>query len=112
MTLAGAMVDATNTADELEFAIKRGEASALARQGELEPLREAQEAAEDAADEAMFALARFPARTLADAAAKTRFVATHVFSLQLGPRVAGAGDTLHEAFVRGVALDLNRLAAG
>lgn len=108
--LDDAMVRTSTIADELESAVRRGEPSAVARKDELPQLRAAETAAENAADQVMAAIASFPSRTVADVAAKMRIIATEIRAVQLGPGAASAGD-IEEAFIRGAAVDLNRLAA-
>src|SRR5690348_4983109 len=105
------MIRAINEADALEFALNRRGGTALQRV-DLDRLRDAQQAAEDAADQAIRAIAMFPSRTVADVAAKMRIVAAEIEGVVLGPGVsAEADESLNAAFARGVALDLNRLAA-
>lgn len=109
--LVAAFVRASTAADELEFAIRRGEVAALARQAELPTLREAEQATSAAMDENDYAIARFASQTIADVAAKMRVVATEIHDLRLGPAPCDEDDRLDDAFVRGVVLDLNRFAA-
>jgi hypothetical protein len=104
------MVRATGAADALEFTLRRG--STALQRADLDRLRQAQIEAEEAADSALRAIAAFPSRSVADVAAKMRIVACEIEGVALGPDAkAEPGEMLNTTFARGVALDLNRLAA-
>lgn len=107
-TLGDRLGRANAAADELEWAIKRREAGALARKNELPKLREAEGAANTVCDENDQAIAAFPSRTIADCTAKLRLFANEICGLELFPNGI---DGLSEALLLGVLADLNRLAA-
>ena len=62
-------------------------------------------------DDNDYAIARFASRTIADVAAKMRFVAREFYNIELGPGIPASDDTFDNACIRGLTLDLNRLAA-
>ena len=64
---------ANTDADELAFAIDRGEPAAIARAAELPALRQAEDDAIEAFDGAETAIVDFPARTIGDVLAKLVF---------------------------------------